>query len=130
MSIEQSTQKKATDNSPGRPLDKTDKQIGSLKLGEDVLNTDIGREADGQRRLSTAMQPLAEASLDLGAQLYAQSFNDMNKTSIGFVRKSESLRRPDLMSHNKMSKRRKRYYKRSVLNAISCEDRNNMLQTM
>jgi len=123
----QSSRKKTANNSPGRP---TDKHLGSLKLGEDVLKTDSVYEADAQRRLSTAMNPAADVSLDFGSKLYAQSFNDMNKTSIGFVRKSESLRRPDLISHNHMSKRRKRNYKRSVLNAISCEDRSNMLRTM
>ena len=52
-------------NSPGQAADKPEKHIGALKLGEDVLNTDMDREANGHRRLSTAMHPTADLGIDL-----------------------------------------------------------------
>lgn len=117
-------------SSPGPGPEKAEKHVGALKLGDDVLNTDLSRDVNGHRRLSTAMNPAADLGFGTASKLLTQSFNQMNKTTIGFVRKSESLRRPDLVSHNGMSKRRKRNYRGSVLNAISCEDRDQMLQSM
>lgn len=68
-SIDRSIEKASIQKSPGQAADLPEKHVGALKLGEDVLNTDIDREAAGHRRLSTAMHPVADLSLDLGSRM-------------------------------------------------------------
>lgn len=53
----------------------------------------------------------------------------MNKSN-GFVRTSATLRRPDLMSHDKMSKRRRKAYNNSILKAVAVEDKFKLLSSI
>ena len=55
---------------------------------------------------------------------------DLNRTAkAGWVRQSETLRRPDLVSHNFQQKKRKKTYKKSI-HSITVEDKYRMLQSM
>ena len=54
---------------------------------------------------------------------------DFSKTTKAWVRQSETLRRPDMVSHNALHNKRKRAYRKSM-HAVTVEDKYKMLHNL
>ena len=102
-----------------------DMKAGSVKLGQDVLNPEFQKSF---KRTTTALNAMVAERANI---LQTQRFDFGRKAPTnGFIRKSEVLRRPDMVSQDTMTKRRKQQYNNQILKAVTVEDKYKILQNI